>query len=335
MAFNIIRQDIARAEADAIVISANTAPRDGGGGDSAVYAAAGREKLLAAREEIGILNPGDAKATPAFDLHAKYIIHVKAPKWLDGNHGEGEMLRACYRNALHLAEELKCESVVFPLLSSGRYRFPEALSMSIARDEIRSFVETSDMTVTLAVYDAAAFNLSKQLETNIVSYIDDHYVEAHGWRRESSSFMMPQAKGSAMPEDSVSFPKEVNAFCSLEDVLRRKEETFTEMLLRMIDERGLKDSEVYKKANIDRKLFSKIRSDINYHPKKKTVLALCFALSLSIRDALELLSRSGYALSPSSRADLIICYCLENEIYDIFEVNEILFRFDEPLLFDA
>ena len=367
MPFTIIRQDITKASADALVVSANPLPKIGGSTDETVYEAAGREELLKEREKIGSLEEGEAKATPAFALSAKYLIHVSAPRWADGRQNEGERLRICYRNVLKLAEELKCESIVFPLLSAGAYRFPADLALGIARDEIRSFLEHSDMDVYLAVFDKEAFRLSEQLEKNIASYIDDHYVQEHAPRRREQrkeaanhfSSIFPSAKNTAKYEEtsayfdhSMAAAEEAKDFMAappagilpkaakekpapkrkLEDVIRMKKETFTEMLLRLIDERGLKDSEVYKRANIDRKLFSKIRSDTDYHPKKRTVLSLIMALHLSEDEAKDLLARSGYALSPSSVSDLIISYCLSERIYDIFKVNDILMHFDQPAL---
>ena len=540
MPFKIIRNDITKVHADAIVNTANPDPTYGAGTDSAIYRAAGEKKLLAERRRIGRLGVGEAAVTPAFNLKAKYIIHTVGPVWVDGEHREFELLASCYRKSLQIARRLHCRSIAFPLISTGTYGFPREKALNIALDQISSFLEEEEMDVTLVVFDRKTFELSSELRKDVSQYIDEHYVEnrlrkeysgqypgrrqggsdhileylrsrrradkssqelsADKSPRELSADKAPQEMsadreqipvpamdtgevpdifleespeeysaifpapsgsgsdrelsfseepkgtypdrpepggtypdrpepGSAYPEGSEpgdaypdrpepgdAYPEEseetapeavhpqdaqadeseifysrksgsedlypgagnsdqspsgsprdsaehmarVDAYSrpagkrpskkpflkeerrvesgssvhrrSLQDVISHMGESFQECLLRMIDERGLTDAQVYKRANLDRKLFSKIRCNPNYSPSRRTVIALAIALELNMDEAVDLLRRAGMALSPGNKFDLIISYCIQNGIYDIYKVNALLFDYDLPLL---
>ena len=398
MPLNIIRNDISRVSADAIVNTANPLVAIGQGVDSTIYKAAGAEKLLAERAKIGPMQPGQAAATPAFDLDAKYIIHTVGPAWCGGDHGEYEAVASCYRESLRIADELGCESIAFPLISTGTYGFPKDKALKIAIGEISSFLFSHDMTVYMVVYDRESFVISSKAFADVKSYIEEREVlerESHAMqymagsykgttagsydisredrrrrralrearRRRHEQAPLPEegreeSRGEELMEDAVlsesllmadaemapASPDTENAAYAfglfdydeekakdIEDVLKTKGETFQEMLFRIINRKGLTDPEVYKRANIDRKLFSKIRNP-NYKPSKKTALALAIALELNLDETLDLLRRAEYALSPSSRFDLIVGYCITHKIYNIFEVNTFLFNYDEPLL---
>ena len=296
MPFQIIRNDITKVHADVIVNTANPQPRFGSGTDSAVYAAAGADKLLAERKKIGDIAPGQAAVTPAFALPATYIIHTVGPAWLDGQHGEQDILRACYENTLKLAAELNAASIAFPLIATGIYGFPKEAALNIALSEIGKFLLTHEMNVILVVLGQEALALSEQLVGAIDAYLDDQQVK------------------------------------TLEQMLRNPGDTFRQRLFRLIDERGLDDVTVYKKANIDRKVFSRIRCKADYKPAKKTAVALAVALKLSQPEMLGLLACAGIALSPCDKFDLIITYCIKKGIYDIFEINAVLFQYGQPLL---
>lgn len=354
MPFQIIRSDITAVKADAIVNSANPEPVVGRGSDMAVYSAAGFEKLLKAREKIGNISPGEAAVTDAFDLHARYIIHTVGPLWIDGKHHETETLSSCYRKSLNLAKHLKCASVAFPLISTGVYGFPKDQALNIAIREIGSFLDEEDMDVTLAVFDRTAYQLSTELNYSVREYIDDRLAEITHAREYSmpvaaikpyySDDIEEMARRPAMNSVSSAFRRKRKkaellydeAICAkeenLSEILRTHARTFQEQLLYLIDEKGLTDVEVYKKANLDRKLFSKIRSNKDYVPKKKTALALAVALELDEDAARDLLARASLAFSPSSPFDLIIEYCIRHHVYNIHEINSILFEYDQQLL---
>ncbi len=417
MAFHIIRNDITKVSADAIVNTANPEPTYAGGTDYAVYTAAGAEELLREREKIGKIETGQAAFTPAFALDARYIIHTVGPAWIDGEHGEKEAVRNCYVNSLNLAAELKCESIAFPLIATGVYGFPKADALRIAVSVFSEFLSEKDMEIILVVFDEASFVLSGKIFSGVDAFIDENYVsgqldEEYGFdsmrqgdgSSVSSEFSMAAAsrpvadrlpasgrdserrpaagrrrrlfdnegllskrdrKGSkkadtspvdmeefeadmmmgahpAMKESGMETMKapgmEAKAVINkkpgrtLEDLMAHVGETWQESLLRLIDEKGYTDTEVYKRANVDRKLFSKIRSNAQYKPKKITAVAFALALKLSLDETKDLIGRAGYAFSPSSRFDLIIEYFIEQEVYDTYTINLALFDHKQPLL---
>lgn len=374
MPFTIIQNDITKVTADAIVNTANPAPRYGRGTDEAVYSAAGREKLLAARAKIGRLKPGETAVTEGFDLPAKYIIHTVGPKWEGGNNWEEETLASCYRKSLQMANILRCESIAFPLISAGSYRFPKDKALEIALREIREFLKDNDMNVTLVVFDRSVYELSMEISGGVRRFLDQQTVIPNagiyaarpepsyygaakapespakkreflkGWKgRKSETVSAPKPPASypmpnvALPKDSAPEAAEelyVDAAAApdLDKMFSEIGDTFQERLLKLIDERGLTDPQVYKRANLDRKLFSKIRSNPQYHPSKKTALALAIALELDMNETVDLLARGELAMSPGSKFDLIIEYCIRCKIYDIFEINAILFDYNQPLL---
>ena len=336
MPFQIIRNDITKVKADAIVNTANPRPVIGSGTDSAIYRAAGERKLLEERQKIGEIAPGQAFHTDAFNLNAKYVIHTVGPAWLDGNHGEREILHACYANSLNKAAELSCESIAFPLIATGVYGFPKDEALQIALAEINKFLLTHDMKVILVVFDRKAFELSGKLVGDIEEYIDEHaasrlreseygegYEHARRIRREHylRATMAPEmSPASAIHADAAEAFQNVSGK-SLDEVLRSNEDTFQRRLFKLIDESGMDDVTVYKKANIDRKVFSKIRCREDYKPKKKTAVAFAIALQLDMPTMLDLLSRAEIAFSPSNKFDLIITYFVTNKVYDIYEMK--------------
>jgi len=331
----IIRNDITKVQADAIVNAANSSLLGGGGVDRAIHRAAGTELLEECRALYGC-ETGQAKITKGYKLPAKYIIHTVGPVWNGGKSNEEKLLSDCYKNSLALAKEYKLESIAFPLISSGAFGYPKDKSLKTAISVIGDFLLNNEMTVFLVVYDKAAFVLSEKLFSSISQYIDDKYIEEHSSNRRDRYVEMPKLSESYI-EASELFSAEVSAPVKkrkrkLEDVVKNIEETFSQMLLRLIDEKGMTDAETYKKANIDRKLFSKIRNDINYKPSKPTAIAFAIALKLNLDETKDLLLKSGFALSHSSKFDIIIEYFIEEGNYNIFEINEALYAFEQNSL---
>ncbi|TSI07360.1 macro domain-containing protein [Lysinibacillus sp. BW-2-10] len=330
MPLHIIRNDITKMKTDAIVNAANSALKMGGGVCGATFRAAGAEELQAACNKIGQCAVGQAVITEGFQLPAKYIIHTVGPIWRGGEENEAELLKSCYANVLKLAKANGCESIAFPLISSGIYGYPKREALDIAVSTINEFLVNNEMDVTIVVFDKKAVQISEKLFESIQHYIDDNYEEEFVFQRRNSDFEFEQVY-SEMPIYE-SAPEIISKKRSLEDVLNQLDETFSERLLRLIDEKGKTDVEVYKKANIDRRLFSKIRTKLDYTPKKVTVIAFAIALELNLDETIDLLRSAGYTLSNSSKFDLIIQYFIEERNFNIYEINETLFTFDQVLL---
>lgn len=336
MPLEIVRNDITKMHTDAIVNAANNRLEQGGGVCGAIFKAAGADRLRAECRRIGHCAVGSAVITEGYDLPAKHVIHTVGPVWQGGTHDEEILLTSCYTNSLNLALEHGLTSIAFPLISSGIFGYPKDEALKVAISAIGSFLLKHEMTVYLVVFDKAAYMLSDKLFESIVTYIDDNYVEKRtSRRRRRDEEIIKQLRESSVLDDDGYFPRflaEPSAPRSLEDVVNHIGESFTEMLLRLIDESGKTDPEVYKRANLDRKLFSKIRKNLKYRPSKNTALALAVALELNLDQTADLLRRTGYALSPSSRFDLIVEYFIREGNYNIFEINEALFAFDESML---
>ena len=418
MPFQIIRDDITKVKADAIVNTANPKPVFGRGTDYAIYKSAGEEgtkQLLEMRREIGMIEPGQVRETPAPGLSAKYILHTVGPAWQGGENGEFEILQACYENCLALGAKLGCESVAFPLISTGYYGFPKDKALEIAISVISRFLLTSDMNIILVVFDRRSFELSGKIFSEIDEFIDEHYAQTamqreYGREFEANSVLPPMVSGSRdeqeakasnashkgknarsgkrkgipgllleklkekgkhnlqeddfleeslsafsdsasessvyhMPAMSGTAPgsakpdifEEKDAASSrppktLEEAIAHVGDTWQQSLLRLIDEKQLTDVEVYKRANVDRKLFSKIRGKEDYQPKKITAVAFALALHLNLDDTKDFIGRAGFALSPSNLFDLIVAFFIEQEVYDTYTINMALFAHDQPLI---
>ena len=365
MPFQIIRNDITKMQVDAVVNTANPKPGYGPGIDTAIYEAAGVDKLLAKRQEIGAVEPGTSFITDGYNLPAKYIIHTIGTSWKDGNSGEEDIVRSCYESVFKLAVDNGISSLAIPLLASGSYGFPKGIALRIALSEIEAFMSDHDMDVYLVVFDEKSFSLSSELYGDIDAYINDNYVEekqkeeyfmganamhmtgamSYGGRleepkksRKLGRLLGRKAESAPIYEDDLELDEacfakeEILADRKLEDVVNNLDKTFMELVFSFADEKGITDVEVQKRANLDRKAFSKLKCGTTKNPSKNTALALAVALELSLDDTKDLLSRAGYALSPCSKQDLIVRYFIEKEAYDIYEINVALFEHDEPLL---
>lgn len=347
MPLQIVRNDITQMKVDAIVNAANESLLGGGGVDGSIHQAAGPELLAECRTLHGC-RPGDAKITGAYRLPCQYVIHTVGPRWHGGLQRERETLVSCYRSALSLAAEHGCESVAFPLISSGAFGYPRDQALRVAVDTIGEFLFTHDMTVYLVVFDRKSYQIGSKLFSDIAACIDDQYVARQPYRRPNRGDDEPRIQYSLRDERDASeerirnwlgeadgaprTPWAVREPLSLDDALKRLDESFSEMLLRKIRESGMTDAACYKKANIDRKLFSKIKNDKHYQPSKSTAIAFCLALELPMGEMRDLLSKAGYAMTHASKFDIIVEYFVRRGNYNVFEINEALFAFDQNII---
>ena len=356
MPFEIVRNDITNMEVDAIVNAANPHPIIGYGVDSGVHKKAG-DQLLVARKKIGDIAFGEAAITPAFNLSAKYVIHAVSPIWQDGKKNEAQLLENCYVNSLQLALENKCESIAFPLLSAGNHGFPKDLALQTAINVFSKFLMKHEMQIYLVVFGKQSFALSEKLFHSVQSYIDETYIQEKSLEeygvtnkrdvRELELLQLREAMSrrrkaeleyNILADEVCEESTEYEALAptaaprKLEDLMKEIDETFSESLIRLIDQKGLKDPEVYKKANIDRKFFNKIKNNKNYKPSKSTCVAFAIALELNLDETRDLIGKAGYALTHSSKFDIIIEYFILEGNYNTFEINEVLFTFEQPLI---
>ena len=340
MPFTIVRQDITKMKVDAIVNAANTDLQMGGGVCGAIFKAAGAAQLQAACDKLAPIKTGEAVITPGFDLPAKFVIHAAGPVYRYQNAEQSEkLLRSAYMESLRLAIENKCESIAFPLISSGIYGYPKDEALQVATAAIQDFLINNDIDITLVVFDKSAFTVSRELLGAVESYIDEHYVDTHQIKRRKLLDVERQAISEADERANIfneplleEMLAPIGAPAPLDDLVGNLDEPFSQMLLRLIDAKGMTDVEVYKRANLDRKLFSKIRSNKGYTPSKRTAIALAVALKLSLDETDDLLERAGYALSHAVKFDVIVEYFIANGKYDVFAINEVLFEYDQPLL---
>ena len=356
MPFQIIRNDITKVKADAIVNPVNPDAVIGGGVETAIYKAAGREKLLEARKKIGILQPGEVGVTEAFDLAAKYIIHVSDPWWKGGNKGEIKCLRDCYEKALKTAKNYGCESIAFPLLATGTYGFPKEVRIQIAVDAFTAFLEEYEMEIILVVFESEAVSISGKLVDEVRSFIDDRLVEEtltaeysedevspreRKYRAKTASFV--RVKEDAEETDKMYVPnilhmaeEKSQVVClptaSLEDALKNiYTESFEKHLQKLNNKKGLRNSEVYAAANLSKQYFSKLLKG-QVKPSKDKMLALSVGLRLNMDEVADFLRIAGYALSPISQTDTVVEYFIRKQEYNVLKINIVLFDYGlEPL----
>ena len=351
MPFKIVRNDITHVKADVIVNTANLSPIYVSGTDLAVYQAAGADELLSERKKVGCIERGDIAVTGAYALNAKYIIHTVGPVWVDGKHNEFETLESCYAKSLQKALELGCDSIAFPLISTGVYGFPKDKALQIAVSVFSRFLLENEMQIILVVFDKKSFQLSEQLVGEIDSFIDANYIR----KKRRSEYSRRPFRRSRIESD-ITYDSEVYEECSryteaeesetellmsipmpdgamsLEEELENIGMSFHDKLFELIGKSGMDNKDVWKRANLDRKHFSKIQCDEKYHPKKKTVMALCIALELDLEQAKDLLARADWAFSPSSKVDLIVQKAIIDKQYDIYQLNLVLFQYTNEIL---
>jgi O-acetyl-ADP-ribose deacetylase (regulator of RNase III) len=364
MALFFVEQDITTMKVDAIVNAANTELQQGGGVCGAIFAAAGAAELTAECRKIGHCATGQAVLTSGCHLLARYVIHTPGPVWRGGFAQEEELLKGCYRNSLELAAKHDCASIAFPLISSGIYGYPKAEALRVAIDTIRTFLEAHEMTVYLVIFGRFSLVPGKDITGPLEEFLQENEeylpkMAARG-RQMNASYALrekpaardvkaskpcpvagdrPAGKGDiagsawadalSVQSDQEEIPPWI-AYDALPSIqVPPLEKTFAQTVLEIIAARGLQDVEVYKRANLDRKVFSKLRTHSDYQPSRSTAISLALGLKLGVEEAYELLEKAGYTLSNASKADLIVKYFLAKGCYDIITLNETLLYYGE------
>lgn len=371
MPFKIVRNDITKMNTQAIVNTANSYPEVGDGCDTAIYRAAGYEELLKYRQEyIGYVQEGNAFITPSFNLAAEYIIHAVSPIYINGERGEEEKLRSCYKKSLALAKENGIQSIAFPLIATGSFGYPKEEGMRIAVDEINAFLFQHEMDIYLVVFDTKSSMLGEKIFPDLEAYIDSNYVrdareKEYGDRyfgsvrkdtpgydvyyqaaaelderllknaRKSKSDKASKMSAPQMPlpvmvqkheeceeasflwkEDSI---EELSG--KLNERLAHRSDTFSEYLLYLIESKGMKNVDVYKRAIVDKRYFAKLKNNKDFHPEKLKALCLCVGAQLNLDETKDLLARAGYALSPADMTDIIFAFFIEHEHFDVIDID--------------
>lgn len=342
MPLKIVRNDITKMNTEAIVNTANELVKADTGCDIAIYRAAGYDQLLEyRREHIGIRPEGDVFITPGFNLDARFIIHAVSPLFINGKKNEDEKLRGCYSKALKLAADYKIKSISFPLISTGSFGYPLEEGMRIAVDEINAFLKNNDMLVYIVVFGEEATELGKTIYPELDEFINFYYVSKQE-KAEYEDVMLELLKEhlagkredkTSTNEISKSYDELITSFeKELEEKTIERPGTFSELLIEMIDNNGMEYSDVYGRAMVDRKLFSKIKNNPDYHPQKITILCLCIGAKLDLVETKELLSRAGYALSPSDITDIIFAFFIENKHYSVIDIDIQLENYGLPCI---
>lgn len=303
MSYKLVHKDILSIKADAIINAANTKPICTPGTEMDLYQLAGAEQMLEARRSIGEIPYGEAKCTQAFCLKAKYVIHTALPSMAMTESEQISLIKKCYMSSLALASELGCKKVAMPIFMLDNYRFTKRKAIDIVMDAIKEFAPKNDMTIYLAISELEEFVLSDELVTRI--------------------------------DELLGYNKDLDTGEAIDDVVGSDTESFAERFFRLVDEKGLTDAQVYNRANVNRKIISKLRINPDKNVDKKTALALAVGLELNIEETEDFIKLAGYALSPRIKFDRIVRYFIENGNYDINEINEVLFKYTEKVLVGA
>ena len=247
-------------------------------------------------------------------IRCRYEL-VMHTRYTDKNSEDG--LYTSYKNMLLEAKNLGFKKLLL---------YPQNYSIEIVKKAITEFLEDNEMMIYM-VSVTPKVDEPKPTNEELAKYIKLHYIE-----EKPRVYIPPLYNQKPIPLPQTPMVQACIMPSGLSNALDQMEESFSEMLLRRIDESGMSDAECYKKANIDRKLFSKIRGDRFYRPSKITVLSFAIALELSLDDTNNMLRSAGYALSHSNKFDVIIEFFIKQGNYDIYEINEALFEYNQTLL---
>ena len=329
MPLKIIRQDIIKMKVDAIVNSAHPMVSIGYGVDSRIHDSAG-PLLFEARKKIGTIEVSKAFITPGYKLMAKYVIHTVGPNYYRNELTAPMLLRETYQNVLNLARSKNVKSIAFPLISSGVYGYPKKEALEIAKETINLFLETHELDVFLVLFDQESYDLGIKYGEKINNYLIQNYdMFANQHRLLKDVFEEEKINYNKTNSPEI---EEISQKSNFKVVFDEEEETFSDMLFRLIRERNIHEVKMYQDAHISKQLFSKIKSNSYYQPTRETVFLFCIAMHLSLSLSKKLLASAGYTFNKSSRFDLIIMYFIESKIYDFYTIDSILIQYNQKAL---
>lgn len=336
MPLRIIHQDITTLHCDAIVNPTDYYYSGSGGTDRSIHRAAGTQ-LSEECDRLPQLNQSEIAVTRGYDLPCQYVFHTMGPIWVGGNKNEPALLRACYINALFKAAEMGIKSIAFPLISSGTFGFPKDKVLRIALGAIGNFLTLldADLDVAICIIDPAVYELGLSFE--LEQYLKTHEPNpvAECICHEASP-LLSEAYAEEDEEEadsSCAFVEVIGApESSLDEWLKQQDDTFAVTLLKLIDKKNLTDVQCYKKANVTRKTFWKIVNDPKYKPSKPTIIAFAVALELTLDETEDLLRTVGFSLSHSNTFDMIISFYIQRGVYDVYEINAALYKYDQLCL---
>lgn len=264
-------------------------------------------------------------------------------------------LRSCYKNSLNLAHKYNCRSIAFPLISTGNLGYPKEEAMRIALDEINAFLLKHEMLVYMVVFDDSSTKLAAGLYPELEAYINQNYVDIVAEMEYSRMPLWPHSASMSLPaeyvktaaniepdrdafrviRETVDDDDELELFLessadALDERMQHMEDTFQQYLMYLIESKGMSNAEVYKGAIISKQLFSKIKLNKNYHPDKATAMRLCVGAKLNLDETKDLLARAGYALSPCDKRDIIFSFFIEQEVFDMIEIDIALEEYGLP-----
>ena len=304
MPFEIVKENLASMAVDAIVY-ADTQHTFSLFNFNPLLLQEGGKELSKSRQEVGSVAAGEAKIASASNLAAKYIIHTAAPVWHGGMYNELDQLRSCYEKVFQLAAEHQCKSIALPIIGGSNLGFPKKLTQRTTFECINSFLCLHDMNLSLVLPNKTGIILPGNRFSEVNTYLSKNYVDGN--------------------DDSLRIPSDQSA------------PAFSQIIHQWMAKKELNESDICHKANIPASLFSDIldkdnKDDMKHEPDKRAVLSLGVALGLAPEEMTDFIGHAGYSLTNNSKFDLIIKYCIEKNIYDIWEINQILFRFEQEML---
>ncbi len=337
MPLMLLKTNLTHFPCDAIVVATDSSMQSGGSVFGAVCSCFGPAfmRMVRKKERISVGNAallGDHDELSVLPMKCRNVILTAAPVWKDGKSGEIQLLAQCYRSSLELAYKNGYKKIGIALIDSSFYGFPAEIAVNTAVEAVQNYPELHNLDVYLIEFDHFSYEKESKKRKKLSRYIEKFLGNKINSVKPNIRTLFSGSMLMGRRESEISVNCESMADAALDERLKNLDESFAQKLFRKIDESGMTDVECYKKANISKQIFSKIRSNQNYRPQKNTVLSLAAALELDLEETNELLGTLGMTLSHSSKSDIIIEFCILNGIYNVFEINELLYEYDQSLL---